>query len=140
MNRQLQLDDEDWEGRLQRALAEMPPERAPAGLRRRLRDIPGRERRTWRPFWRQPGWGFALALVPLLLGGMLLQQQREQRELERELAQAQQDLAIALGYLEQVNAQARDSVIEAVELGVGQPLNRTTYTVLREHLVLTREL
>jgi hypothetical protein len=137
VNGQLELNDEDWERRLQQALADMPLERAPAGLRRRLRDIPRRDRR---PFRLQPRWSLALALVPFLLAGLLFQQQRQQRELEQELAQARQDLAQALHYLERANERAGASVMEAMELGVGQPVSRTTYSVLHEHLDLTQEL
>ena len=117
MKDDIELDREDWEEQLQAALAELPPERAPAQLRRALRKIPRQQRRRVRWGWRwfNPAWAFALLLVPLAVLVYLQNERLEQRE--QEVAHARQDLILALKYIEKANQSAGLQVKAALDKG-----------------------
>jgi type VI protein secretion system component VasF len=97
----LHLDEENWELQLQRALAEIPPDPAPARLRRTLRRIPQQQRRESRTGWFMPRWAFAVSALPLLMAFYLFWGSTAQDD--REIAQGRRDLAVALTYLTRAN-------------------------------------
>jgi hypothetical protein len=116
-------DDSDaaWEHSLRAALAELPEERTPRSLQRRLQRIPRRSgRRHW---WWRPAW--TLALVLPVMAVIAVQQQRLARQ-EAELAQARQELALALSYIEKANTIAAGQINAALAVGLAQPVVQTT--------------
>jgi len=121
---------------LQRAMEHVQGEKAPASLRRKLKQIP----RQNRPALLQPRWVTAFAVVPLLLMGVALMRSQVETpspapefsnpqagieqaipehsaEEQAKLEQARQDLAIAFAYIGEVSGRTSNR-IEA-ELGDG---------------------
>jgi ferric-dicitrate binding protein FerR (iron transport regulator) len=86
---------------LQQAMAAIPVEQAPASLRRKLRRVPREQRRTERSAWLQPRWAGAMAMA-LLVAVVAINQLGPKQPSEAEIAQAEQDLKIALAYLGKV--------------------------------------
>jgi hypothetical protein len=97
---------------LQRAMEHVRPERAPASLRRKLRRIP----RQHRPAYLQPRFAVAMAIVPLLVVAVVLQQPRQPSDAE--IQQARQDLAVAFAYIDRVS----DRTFSRMEQEVGDEL------------------
>ncbi len=121
MSERLDDGESDWERTLREALAELPAERAPRSLQRRLQRIPrraGRRFRWWRPAW-------ALALLVPVVAVIAVQQQRLAQQ-EAELAQARQDLALALSYIEKANTIAAGQINAAMAVGLTRPVVETT--------------
>lgn len=116
-------DDNDpaWERDLRAALGALPGEQAPRRLRRRLQRIPRRARRQ--RWWLRPGWALALLVPVVLVIG--LQQQRLAMQ-EAELAQARQDLALALSYLEKANGITAGQINAALDAGLARPVAEQT--------------
>lgn len=144
MNDEPDNSEEAWERDLRRALAELPPERAPASLRRKLRAIPRRGRRwQWLPAWR-PGWALLLLALPLALV-IALQQQHLARQEQilasqaREVAQARRELALALSYVEKANSIANRQIAEALQSGLARPVRDNTIYGLNKPLEITKE-
>mgnify|MGYP001823400224 FL=1 len=135
MKEKLDLQGKDWEQQLQQALADMPPEPMPPGLQRKLQRIPRdhTERSPWwRSGWLRPAMAFTFIAMPLALG--LALQQRQIHEQERQLAQAQQDLAVALRYLQKANERVASQVATRIATGVAQPVTDTTVQVIEKTL------
>lgn len=139
MRDDIDLTGEDWEEQLKDALAELPAEQAPSQLQRALRKIPRqerkRERRGW--WWFNPAWAFALLLVPLILA-VYVQNERLQQQ-EQEVAQARQDLILALKYIEKANQSAGLQVRAAIDSGLTRPVTDETRKVIQQPLEITRE-
>ena|SRR5690554_4866272 len=86
---------------LQQLMAELPKERAPASLTKRLLAIPAEAQASKsrkRLIWLQPRWVVALAAVPLAIIAVSLMQPKGPSAAEIE--QARQDLALAFAYLD----------------------------------------
>lgn len=127
--------DAAWEQALGAALAELPAERAPRSLQRRLRRIPRRAaRRHW---WWRPAWALAL-LVPAV--AVITVQQQHLAQQEAELAQARHDLALALSYVEKANTIAAGQINAALAVGLAQPVAETTRYGLLHNLEKTLEI
>lgn len=123
---------------LQQALASIPLERAPASLRRKLKSIPREQRSLSRPWLSQPGWVAALAAVPLVL--VLVMNITGSREpTEAEIAQARQDLALALGYLYKASRKTGLAIESSIEEGLAEPVTESTVRTLNEQLDLNKE-
>lgn len=137
MNTDNDLTGDDWEERLQWALAALPEERAPRQLRRALKRIPREQRSAqgWR--WFSPAWAFALLLVPLAL--MVYVQNDRLQQQEQQLAQGRQDLATALSYIEKANLSASRQVRAAIDTGLTRPVTDNTLEALQQPLEITRE-
>jgi ferric-dicitrate binding protein FerR (iron transport regulator) len=109
---------------LQRGMDHLGIERAPAGLRRKLRRIP----RAEKPFLRQRRWAMAAvaASVPLLAVTLILMQPRQPSPADVE--QARQDLALAFTYIDKVGYRTGDylQTVLGTELhqGVTENLSR----------------
>jgi hypothetical protein len=138
----MRLDDEDWEEQLQQALRALPPEQAPSRLRRRLRNIPWRQRLRWRPgvagvgLQRAgPRWGLALSLA--LLGGLVFFQ-LERRE-AAQVAQARSDIAVALAYLDRASQLAGQHASGALRHGLARPVAQHTINTLQQPLAISLE-
>jgi hypothetical protein len=87
---------------LQRGLDQVGVERAPASLRRKLRNIPRNNRQSFRP----QRWVMvtAMAAIPLLAIGLVLMQ--PQQPSKAEVEKARQDLAVAFAYIDKVGSRA----------------------------------
>lgn len=120
---------------LQQALAGMPRQQAPASLTRKLQQISRRESRwisNWAPRSR---WAFATILVLSLIGGGQLYQQHQQQLAQRaELAQARQDLALVLAYLDKVNRSTNAHIQTTVNQATAKPVARVTTQTLQNQL------
>ena len=120
---------------LQQALASLPAEKAPASLQRRLDSIPRKQRRTRPLHWLlRPQWALATVLLLILAGGGLYQQQQEQRQQQAELAQAKQDLALVLAYLEKINRSTNQQIQATVSDVTSEPVARITTQTLQTQL------
>ena len=120
---------------LQQALSGMHRLQAPASLTRKLHKIPRREGR-WISSWAlRPRWAFAAILVLSLIGGRELYQQRQQQLAQQaELAQARQDLALVLAYLNKVNRSANAQIQTTVSQATAKPVARVTTQTLQNQL------
>jgi anti-sigma factor RsiW len=123
---------------LQQALCAIPMERAPASLRRKLRRIPRQQKALSRSGWLQPGWSWAVAAVPLLVLAIYLPVQHI-AEQERQLAQARDELALALVYLHRANQRAGVEVQAALQAGLTRPVTEQTVYVIQQPLATTSE-
>jgi len=124
--------------RLQQAMRQIPRERAPASLRRKLRRIPREQRAMERPAWFQPRWAAALATVPLL-AVLALSQMGPRQPTEAEIMQARQDLALAFGYLEKATRVTNSQVQSAIGHGFSEPVTETTVRTIHDHFDLSKE-
>ncbi len=84
--------------RLQQAMEAIHVERAPDSLRKKLRTIPRKHRSKASFNIFQPRWAVALAAIPLVVITFSLMQPKTPSR--QEIAQARQDLAVALAYLD----------------------------------------
>lgn len=123
---------------LQRLMAQLPQERAPASLRRKLRRVPRERRSADRFALLQPRWALALAVVPLALA-LVIMQPREQRPSETELAQARQDLALALAYLQKASSVTGRKIQNTIDEGMSEPVAESTVRTLIENIDLNKE-
>ena len=139
MRDDIDLNGEDWEQQLQDALALLPPEQAPRLLRPALLNIPKQERKRerYRWWWFNPAWAFVLLAVPLAVI-VYLQSERLQQQ-EQEVAQARQDLILALKYIEKANHSAGLQVRAALDSGLTRPVTDETRKVIQQPLEITRE-
>lgn len=87
---------------LQQVMDDIPVERAPASLGKRLRAIPREQRPAPGIRLFQPRWVMALAAVPLAIIAVSLMQ--PETPSEAELDRARQELAIAFAYLDKAGA------------------------------------
>ena len=109
--------------RLQRAMEHVRVEKAPASLRRRLKQIP----RQNRPVYLQPRWAAAFAIVPLMIIAVALMRSPEPSATPFDQApfdqarvdQARQDLAVAFAYIDQLS----DRTGNLIESEVGGELS-----------------
>lgn len=119
---------------LQCAMDHVQVEKAPASLRRRLRQIP----RQNRPVYFQPRWVTAFAVVPLVVIGVALLRSQEQPATpaqpvnaqqanaqltiaeEEQLLQARQDLAVAFTYIDMVS----DRTSNRIESELGDEMSQ----------------
>ncbi|MEH6587022.1 MAG: hypothetical protein V7720_10695 [Halioglobus sp.] len=120
---------------LQQALSGMPRLKASASLTRKLHKIPRRESRWFSRWVLRPRSAFAAILVMSLIGGHeLYQQQQHQLAQQAELAQAKQDLALVLAYLEKVNRSANTQIQVTVNEATARPVARITTKTLQNQL------
>jgi anti-sigma factor RsiW len=132
---------------LQRLMAQLPRERAPDSLRRKLRAIPREQGAAhpppkpdssrhespgrWFDWLRQPQWAGALAAIPLV--ALLVLSQTDQEEAASappttaEIAQARQDLALAFAYLERAG--------RATERQIDMNIDRSMMAPVTEEMV-----
>ncbi len=103
---------------LQQAMAAIPVEPAPARLRRKLNRIPREQKALARPAWSLPGWAGAVAMVALV-AVIAVNVLGPKEPSAAELAQAQQDLKIAMAYLGKVG---RETGL-VIESRVGEGMN-----------------
>ena len=87
---------------LQQAMDDIPVERAPASLGKRLRAIPREQRPAAGIKLFQPRWVMSLAAVPLAIIAVSLMQ--PDTPSDAEVARARQELAIAFAYLDKAGA------------------------------------
>ena len=87
---------------LQRVMADIKVERAPASLNKRLRAIPREQRPAAGIKLFQPRWVMALAAVPLAIIAVSIMQ--PDTPSEAEIVKARQELAIAFAYLDKAGA------------------------------------
>jgi hypothetical protein len=134
----LRLEEDDWELQLQCALAEIPPDPAPARLRRTLRRIPKQQRRESRTAWFVPRWAFAASALPLLMAFYLYWGSTAQDD--REIAQGRRDLAVALTYIARANQQVSSHISSTVYGGMAKPITDNTRQILQQPLNFVREI
>jgi anti-sigma factor RsiW len=123
---------------LREALTAIELEQAPASLSRKLRAIP-REQRAPRWLWlRQPRWAMALAAVPLVVA-LALSQMGPRPPSEAEVAQARQDLTLALAYLQKASRVTEQEIHTTFEQGIGQPVKDNALRTITEQFDLNKE-
>ena len=122
---------------LQKALANLPTDKAPASLNRKLQAIPGRNRRRLSTWLLRPQWAFATVLLLVLAGGGEMYQQHRQQQTE--LAQAKQDLALVLTYLEKFSRNANHQIQSTVSDVTSEPVARITTQTLQTQLQTGQE-
>jgi anti-sigma factor RsiW len=122
---------------LQQALAQIPLQPAPAGLRRKLADIPRQQRKQLRPFWFQPTFVTALAAVPLLVIAVSMrgpQQPADKQPTAAELKQAQQELAVAFSYLGKVGRMTNQEIGETVNDEMQEAVNESMMKAIQDQM------
>lgn len=143
MNDAIEEREEDWERDLRSALADLPRERAPRSLQRKLAAIPRQQRWPWLMGWR-PAWAVILLAVPLALVVVVQQQRLEQQQQAlaqqaQQIDEARRELALALSYLDRANEIAERKIAEALESGLARPVQDSTKYGLQKPLEITRE-
>ena len=117
-------------------LEQLSIEKAPLGLRRKLRRISAEERRKERQWsWQPPRWALApaLAAVPLLVIGIALMQPRQPSQAEIE--QARYDLAVAFTYIDKVGNRTGNEIQNVL----GDELRHSVKGNLSKHIPFTEQ-
>ena len=116
---------------LQRGMDHLGIERAPASLRKKLRQIP----RAEKPFLRQRRWVMttAMACVPLIAITVVLMQPSQPSQADVE--QARQDLALAFTYIDKVGYRTGDYMQRVL----GAELRRGVTDNLSRHFPYTEQ-
>ena len=122
---------------LQRALAMLPAESAPASLRRKLRRIPREEGDGSLARWLQPRWAVALAAVLVVAAG--LHRLGSERPSAREIEQARQDLAVAFGYLSKVSRQTSREISNTVGEEMQETVTGQMLKTISDQLTFDKE-
>lgn len=130
---------------LQQALANIPRERAPASLRRKLADIPRQQAAIQgagrRNTWLQPRWVAAFAVIPLAIMvtfiGISLNGPKEPSPAE--IAKAQQELAVALAYLGKVSRKTSHEIGSTVSTEMEQAVNENMIRTLQDQMEFRKE-
>jgi len=130
---------------LQQALAAIPQQRAPASLRRKLAEIPQQEQRLeraagrwwWRPPQRMGTWAIALVAIPMMV--ITFNQMGPKEPSAADIAQAQQELIVALSYLEKVSHKARQEIGDTVNREIRQNVNENMTKALHEPFEFNKE-
>lgn len=134
---------------LQRLMANLPREQAPASLRRKLRAIPGdaariREARGagrrggWLDWLRQPRWVATAAVVCLVPVFVLLLVDsgpgpgEQAPPSQAEIAQARQDLALALAYLERAGRATERRIDRHIDRRMAAPVTEEMVRAIEE--------
>jgi anti-sigma factor RsiW len=123
---------------LQQVLHQLPAQRAPRSLRRKLRRIgeaDRNERTTSIPWWR---WGVIAVSIPVLL--MVSIGDKPQAPSTAEIEQGRRDLAVALGYLGRAGQKAAQEVDLSISRGVVGSIRENTVQVLRHQIDTQEEL
>lgn len=116
---------------LQRGMDQLGIERAPASLRRKLRNIPRRHGPVPAlPRWAPAG---AVALVTLLAIGVVMTQ--PWRPSEAEVAQARRDLATAFAYIDKAGIQAGSQIHDVL----GRELRSGVKDNISKHMPYTEQ-
>jgi hypothetical protein len=137
---------------LQRALANIPTERAPDSLRRKLAAIPALEARRgahqqkpagswWQQSWQVPRWAAAVVAIPLVV--IAVNQSTDwfgpKEPSAAEIAQAQQELAVALSYLGKVSRKAGLEIGDTVNNEMHKTVNENMMQAIHEELEFNKE-
>ena len=133
---------------LQRALANIPTERAPDSLRRKLAAIPeqeSRQRKTgggwWQQSWQVPRWAAAVVAIPLVV--LAVNQTTEwfgpKEPSAAEIAQARQELAVALSYLEKVSRKTSLEIGDTVNNEMRKTVNENMIEAIHAELEFNKE-
>ena len=109
---------------LQRAMEQLRVEKAPASLRRSLKQIP----RQNRPIYLQPRWAMAFSIVPLMIISVALMRSQDPPATQFDqigvdqarVDQARQDLAVAFAYIDQLS----DKTSNLIESEVGGEMSQ----------------
>lgn len=123
---------------LQQVMAAIPQERAPASLRRKLKQVPRMQKALNRPTWAQPQWVAAMAVIPLVVI-IAISQMGTKEPTEAEIVQARQDLALAFAYVGMASRKAGLQLESTVETGLAEPVTKSTIGTLNEQLDLNKE-
>ncbi len=126
---------------LQQAMANIPLERAPASLRRKLKLIPRVQRRLERPAWQQPAWLGAVAAAALV-AVVAIQQlgpQEPEQPSAAEIAQAQQDLKVVLTYLGKVRRQTGLEIESRVGEGMSEVVTGSMIKAVEDQMETKKE-
>lgn len=137
-------DDMDLDAQIEKMMAKLTLENAPASLSARLHRIPDEESRTQRP--RNSRWSWlkagpvprwilapAVAAVPLLVIAVMLMQPKQPSRAEIE--QARQDLAVAFSYLDKVGYRTGNEIQSVL----GRELRHIIKDPLSEHMPFTEQ-
>jgi ferric-dicitrate binding protein FerR (iron transport regulator) len=116
---------------LQRSMDSVGIERAPASLRRKLRDIPRNNRQSRSP--RRWVMATAMASIPLLAIGLVLMQPGQPSTADVE--QARQDLSVAFIYIDKVGSLTGNRIHEVL----GSELHSGVTDNLSKHIPFTEQ-
>jgi len=135
---------------LQRAMEHVRVEKAPASLRRRLKQIP----RQNRPVYLQPRWVAAFAIVPLTIIAVALmrspgptatqivqanvdQSQIDQAQIDQaRVERARQELAVAFAYIDNVSAKAGNLIASEVGGEMSHAVAGSIFKSIRQQKLL----
>lgn len=123
---------------LKTLLRELPVERAPASLQRRLRGIPDQRSKRLPSWLLTPRWLGACAALLLALV-LLGKQHTAEQPNAAQLQVARQELGLALAYLDRANRQSAHILERTIERGVNRPITEHTVTPLAAHLAFDQE-
>ena len=123
---------------LQQALHNIPAQRAPRSLRKKLQQIgqeEGKQHAGFMPWWR---WGAIAAAIPLLL--MVSLGDRSQSPSTAEIEQGRRDLAVALGYLGRAGQRTAMTIDGSISRDVVGSIRGNTVHALRTQIDTQEEL
>lgn len=122
---------------LRQIMAGMPFERAPRSLRRKLRQIPRQQLAHARPGFLKFRWAMVIASVLVALS-ITVNQMLPKHPSDAEIAQARQDLNLALSYLARVSRKTSDEIALNVGHGFSRPVTENTVRIISDQFRLNK--
>ena len=123
---------------LQRVISEIPFEGAPRRVRKKLRQIPHRERTLQLPGFLQLRWAMVMATV-LIAVSITVSQMSPEDPTSLEIAQARQDLNLALTYLAKAGRKTRHEIGLNIGHGFSRPVTHNTIRIVSDQFRFNKE-
>lgn len=123
---------------LHQIISEIPAERAPSSLRSKLRQIPRQMRARERLGFLQLRWGMVMATL-IVAVTITVSQMWPNEPSDVEIAQARQDLNLALTYLARASRKTRHEIALNIGHGFSRPVTKNTVRILADQFRLNKE-
>ncbi len=123
---------------LRQVISEMPSDRAPASLRKKLQSIPRQQQIDERPRFLQLRWGMVMATL-LVAVVITVSQTGPQEPTDVEIAQARQELNLALTYLAKASRRTRSDIASNLRHGFAGPVRNNTARVIADQFRFNKE-
>ncbi|KAA9131589.1 hypothetical protein F3N42_09750 [Marinihelvus fidelis] len=125
---------------LRQLMASLPDEPAPRSLRRKLKAVPREQKALAKPASFGPRWAMGMGLAAVPLAVMLVVTQLGPKEPSAaELAQAERDLVVAMGYLQKVTRAANREIEDSIGDGFSRPVTEETVRAVAAPFDLDKE-
>lgn len=123
---------------LRQAISNIPVDRAPSSLHRKLRSIPRQQQVHERSRFLQLRWGLVMATI-LVAVTIAVSQIGPSEPTAAEIAQARQELNLALTYLVKTSRRTRSEITSNIHHGFTRPVTDNTIRVISNQFGFNKE-